>query len=86
MIFSLVTFGSYGIFIVLELFYRNGFRLDFGRSNYILEIVSILVQIIVFPRLVFYFRSGTWERSRVINLYWYLLGVLKSGRVETRNE
>lgn len=83
MIFSLVTFGSYGIFIVLELFYRNGFRLDFDRSNYILEIVSILVQIIVFPRLVFYFRIGTWERSRVMDIYWYLLGVIKSGRVET---
>lgn len=86
MIFSLVTFGSYGIFIVLEVLYKNGFRLDFGRSNYILEIVSILVQIIVFPRLVFYFRSGTWERSRVMDIYWYLLGVIKSGRVETRND
>lgn len=86
MIFSLVTFWSYGIFIVLEVFYKNGFRLDFGRSNYILEIVSILVQIIVFPRLVFYFRSGTWERSRVMDIYWYLLGVIKSGRVETRND
>lgn len=52
-LFSLVTFGSYGIFFILELFYKNGFHFVFDRIHYILELVSIALQIIILPIMVF---------------------------------
>lgn len=67
--FSFVTFGSYGIFFILELFYKNGFHFVFDRTHYILEIVSILLQIIVFPVMIFFIL-----KDKVIHLFvWFLL-------------
>ncbi|MDF3822272.1 hypothetical protein P3G55_20380 [Leptospira sp. 96542] len=71
--FSLSTFGLYGVYFVTNLLWENGFGFLFRRTHYVLELFSILLQVIAFLVTILFYLSGV-HRPKFV--YYLLLASL----------
>jgi hypothetical protein len=69
-IFSITTFGAYGCYFLYMLFAENGFLFVFDKPHYIVEIISILLQVTFSIKMIYSLVS----MLSVVKNSWYLLG------------